>query len=228
MIRINLLPIEKRKQERTPLPRFMLIVTTAGVTVGIIFLILLVWMNILTIGRDIAARRKELDNLAKDIQRYDLAAQEQKLLSAKLGELKQVLYRKAEFWRAVNAIWEVVHEHPKIWIDDLRVIDEKAAASQMKKTDKTLKDMPEYGVLMKAHVSGSEVVEMSRFRTALKTHPVVAKVLPNLNYDTEWKVDDEPDFEEKTSMSFEIRLLAKIPEPKAPAKPVKAAAKKKA
>jgi hypothetical protein len=56
---------------------------------------------------------------------------------------------------------------------------------------------------------------------------VVAKLLPNLNLDTEWKVEDEADYEEKNSLSFVIRLLGPTPEPKVGVKPVKGGAKKK-
>ena len=41
MIKINLLPVEKRKPEKTPLPRFGLILTNVGV--GAVVAVILLW-----------------------------------------------------------------------------------------------------------------------------------------------------------------------------------------
>lgn len=207
MIKINLLPVEKRKAERTPVLRFSLIL--ANVFVASILALYLVWVNLIAIPAKLEEIQQEnvrLEQLKPFVAEHDKLVGDHGRLSAKVNELRNLLQRDVTWWRAVDALWDVIHEHPKVWIDDFRVLDERAVQGEVKRVDPDSKDAPPYGVTMRCHVAGTEVSEMTRFRTALKAHPVLQQYLWNINFNVEWKVDDEKDYQERNSISFTVVL----------------------
>ncbi len=217
MIKINLLPIEKRKAERTPLPRFILISATAGVATLVIVVLIFVLLKIKFVGDEIKTNIANRDRLKPQVDDYDKLAAQKTDIQTKINELKTVTSRDlAEgWWHTINAIWDVIQAHPKVWIDDIRIQDERSAPSEQKKHDPTA-PAPPYSLTMKCHVAGSDVEEMSRFRNGLKANPVLLKTLPTVNFDPEWKVDPETDYAEPFSISFSVALFgpAEPPKPK--------------
>ncbi|HYE99717.1 MAG TPA: hypothetical protein VEJ18_12445, partial [Planctomycetota bacterium] len=191
MIRINLLPAEKRKAERTPLPRFFLILTNVAALSIIGLYLAYVWFQIRQTEDDIRSATATLQSLQPAVAEHDRLQQEVAALQAKVREIDSVTERPIEWWQAINAVWDVIHQHPKVWIDDLRVLDDKQASSDIKRMDPATKIVPVYGIALKCHVAGSEVEEMTRFRKGLKDHPVLQRTLAVLNFDVDWKVDKE-------------------------------------
>ena len=220
MIKINLLPSEKRKAERTPLPRFFLIVINAAAFVlfaaGIIYFTLI---RIPQVERDIRSAREQRANLQKDVDKHDALQKDLEALKVKVGQIDQLTHRGIEWWQAVNAVWDVIQENPRVWIDDLKMLDAKSTASEIKKFDPTSKDAPPFGLSLRCHVAGDEVATLSQFRTSMKNHPVLQKILPGINFSVDWKRDDEKDYAERYSLSFNISLFGKVEPPAAPAKP---------
>ncbi len=219
MIRINLLPVEKRKAERTPVPRFFMIVATAGLAAGIAFYIMYVVLAIRAETERIMEKQAAFNRLLPQIEEFDRWSKRKKEAEGKYREITSVITRDMEigYWRAVNAIWDVIHNHRKVWIDDLKVMDAKAAAGEMKRHYPDSRESPPYAITMRCHVAGSEVKEMTRFREALKNDPVLAGCLPVINYNPDWKVDEEKDFAERYSISFSVALFGVTEKPAAPA-----------
>lgn len=213
MIKINLLPVEKRKAERTPVLRFSLIV--ANVLVASVLVVYLVWVNLITIPakqEEIQQENVRLEQLKPFVAEHDRLVAEHARLNAKVTELRNLLGRDVTWWRVVDALWDVIHEHPKVWIDDFRILDERSVQSEVKRVDPDSKDVPPYGVTMRCHVAGSEVAEMTRFRNALKANPVLQRDLWNINFNVEWKVDDEKDYQERSSISFTLSMWGLPPD----------------
>ena len=226
MIKINLLPSEKRKAERTPLPRFFLIVINAAALVlfgaGIAFYTVI---RIPSINRDIAAAQETRKNLQSAVETHDRLQKELQALQVKVGQIDQLTKRNVEWWQAVNALWDVIVENDKVWIDNIKMIEGKSVLGDLKKGDITVKDTPPYGVQMKCHVSGDDVEVMTRFRTALKEHPMVKKLFPGLNINVDWKKSAERDYTEGFSLNFSVTLVGPV---QAPVKPATGATSKKA
>ena len=223
MIRINLLPAEKRKAERTPLPRFFLILTNVAALAILGLYLTYVWFQIRQTEDEIAEAFRTLESLKTAVAEHDKLQQEVAALTAKVREIDSVTERPIEWWQAINAVWDVIHQHPKVWIDDLRVLDDKQASSDLKRMDAASKIVPLYGIALKCHVAGSEVDEMTRFRRGLKDHPVLQRTLALLNFDVDWKVDKEtgstsaqaaPE-QATSSISFNATLFG-VPPPKTP------------
>jgi hypothetical protein len=215
MIKINLLPQDKRKAERTPLPRFFLIMATAAAAA--VLILYNVWVNLIVIRgveQDIAAEQTKLQMLQADVAKHDQLQTELSQLQAKVTEIKGLVTREVHWWRAVNALWDVIHDNPKVWIDDLRVLDDMSVNSEIRRIDPESKEAAPYGVSLRCHVAGHEVAEMTKFRNALKTHPVLQETLWYINFNPDWKVEEEKGFEEKNSISFAISMWGSVTPPK--------------
>jgi len=225
MIKINLLPSEKRKAERTPLPRFFLIVINAAALVlfgaGIAFYTVI---RIPSINRDIASAQETRKNLQGAVETHDRLQKELQALQVKVGQIDQLTRRNVEWWQAVNALWDVIVDSEKVWIDNIKMLEGKGVMTDLKKGDSTMKDTPPYGIQMKCHVSGDEVEVMTRFRTAIKEHALLKTLLPGLNINVDWKKAPEKDFDELYSLSFSVTLAGPV---QAPVKPAAGAASKK-
>ena len=207
MIKINLLPIEKRKAERTPLPRFFLIAATAAAAAILLLYNAWILIRIKNVSDDIAVKEKRLASLQPAVAKFQALTARHTALQTKVREIQGLVSREVDYWRAVNALWDVIHDNPKVWIDDIRVLDVRATQTEMKrlKPDETV--VPPYSVSMKCHVAGEEVSEMTQFRNALKDHPVLQETLSTLNFNVDWRVEEEKTFEEKASISFAVTLF---------------------
>lgn len=226
MIKINLLPSEKRKAERTPLPRFFLIVINAAALVlfaaGIAYYALI---HIPIVRSQTADAIRERADLQKDVDKHDQLEKELQALQAKVRQIDQLTNRDLEWWQAVNALWDVVIENEKVWIDDIKMLDGRAVAAELKKSDSAYKDTPPYGIAMRCHVAGDEVETLTKFRKALRDNPTLKKLAPGLNINVDWKKDDEKSYQEGFSLSFNVTLVAPV---MAPGKPAAAPKKKPA
>lgn len=213
MIKINLLPVEKRKTERTPLPRMLLIMGTAAVAMIAILANVVVYLQIIGIENSIQERKDTLERLKPRVDEHDRLTAQVARLQAKVREIESLVKREVEYWRAVNALWDVIQESPKVWIDDLRILDSSAASGEIKRIDPESKDGSPYGVTMRCHVAGDEVVEMTAFRDKLKKHPFLMEFLSTVNFNVDWRVEPEKDFAEDSSISFQVSILGPMVPP---------------
>jgi len=233
MIKINLLPTEKRKAERTPLPRFLLIASTAAAFFILLFYNLFVLKMISDTQDDIAREKKTLNDLQPFVAEHDKLVAEETALKNKVKEIESLINRDVEYWRTVNALWDVIHNNPRVWIDDIRVLDTRTAPGDLRRVDPDSKEAVAYGITMRCHVAGEEVSEMTKFRKALKENAILQETLTLINFNVSWVVNDERDkaAEESRLIDFEVSMFGlatkpKRPEaapPKAGATPIKAA-----
>jgi hypothetical protein len=216
MIRINLLPAEKRKTERTPLPRLTLIMITAAAATGIVIWVLWILLEIKNTTFEIEKANAELASYKLKLPEFQTLTDKVTKLQAKIQEIDSLTTRDMDdgWWRAINALWDVINAHPRIWIDELKVLNEHSIQTEFKRSDPDSKIVPPYGVTLKCHVAGEDVAEMTKFRNSLKTHAIVQETLYNLNINIDWKVDDEKDSDIKNSISFSVTLAGPMTKPK--------------
>src|SRR6266513_1285297 len=102
MIKINLLPTEKRKAERTPLPRFLLIASTAAA----FFILLFYNLWVLKMISDVVDETKNQNRILADMQpkvlEYEKLLADETLLKTKVKEIEGLIKRDVEYWRMVN------------------------------------------------------------------------------------------------------------------------------
>ena len=216
MIKINLLPTEKRKAERTPLPRFLLIASTAAAFFILLFYNLFVLKMISDTQDDIARENKVLNDLQPAVAEHDKLVADETALKNKVKEIQSLINREVEFWRTINALWDVIHNNPRVWIDDIRVLDSRTAPGDLRRVEPDNKEPVAYGVSMRCHVAGEEVTEMTKFRKALKENPIPQETLTLINFNVTWTVQDEKDkaAEETKIIDFEISMFGLANKPK--------------
>jgi len=216
MIRINLLPAEKRKAERTPLPRLTLIMLTAAAATGIVIWVLWILLEIKKTDDEITQATAQLKTYQQKLPEFQALTDKVTKLQAKIQEIDSLTTRDMDdgWWRAINALWDVINAHPRVWIDELRVLNEHSIQTEFKRSDPDSKIVPPYGVTLKCHVAGEDVAEMTKFRNALKAHAIVQETLYNVNINIDWKIDDEKDFDIKNSISFSVTLAGPMTKPK--------------
>jgi len=223
MIKINLLPTEKRKAERTPLPRFLLIASTAAAFFILLFYNLWILKLISDEKNEIARQQQLLQNLQPFVQEHDRLRAEEEGLKNKVREIESLINRDVEFWRTVNALWEVIHENRRVWVDNFQILDARSAPGELKRGDPESKEAVAYGVTMRCHVAGDEVSEMTKFRNALKENLILQETLTLINFDVDWRVTEEKGKDvtaENHSIDFAISMFGLATPPKREAPPV--------
>ncbi len=205
MIRINLLPIEKRRAERTPLPRFMLILACTGM--GMILVMYILFLAVIKIPgkredkRSLEAQLQQLSRASRDHQKLMVRITQ---LTSRLNQAKQVTERPLEFWRAMDAIWEVTDANRRIWLDSVQFLNAREAGQRLKRLEPQTKDVLPYAIEIKAHSAGHDPRDITRFRLGLLAHRDLKKKFDEVFYAPGWKVEEEDEeaFEEREYMTF--------------------------
>ncbi len=208
MIKINLLPVEKRKAERTPLPRLGLILTNV-VVLGLV-LVVVVWLFISAKHREdqIASLDNDIEKLKPDEARFEKLKAESGNLEAQVTNLRLVTGRRPfPWWQVFDSVWDVVQQNPKVWLDSIEVLEGKTVDQKLKSADPKYKGGASYGVLLKCHSGGLDVKNFTDFRMALKGHKTLSALFPQINFQTEWKVSDQKEFLEQFSLDYEVILV---------------------
>jgi len=112
MIKINLLPTENAKAERTPLPRFPPDRVDGR---RVLHSALLQHLHPHPDSRtkdDIATEQATLRGLEPFVQEHDKLLARQTELQNKVREIEGLISRDVEDWRTVNALWDVIHQNP--------------------------------------------------------------------------------------------------------------------
>lgn len=215
MIRINLLPVEKRHPEKTPLPRFLLVIAGAALTAVLLFFVIAALLKIFDINAQIGDLNKQVSSLAKDEETFDKLSTEKSQHQAAINDIRQAIDRPFDMWHVIDILWSILHAHPRIWLEEIRWLDAKAAESALKRMDPEAKAFPNYGVQLKCRAAGLDSHVITAFRMGLKEHPALSQKLPRINDNPEWKIDPEKDYDDEYSMAFEVTLWG--PTPAAPA-----------
>ena len=88
------------------------------------------------------------------------------------------------------AVKQILLSRPKIWLVDVKPLEEKALKKLARKYQLPSSRPPQFGVWFSVAVCGSEVSEITKFREALKTHASLKGTLQT--FDVEWDVGRRP------------------------------------
>lgn len=215
MIRVNLLPGEKRKAERTPLPQFALIVTNVVAVLGFLIWGAFLFLWISAVKEEITALNAKIVDLQPKVDEFTKLDTQHKALKAKIDELKGVLTRtpKKGYWHTIDSLWMVIHQNRRVWVDNITLMREQSIRAAITKSALDIPPPPPpYGIQMRCHVAGREVSEMTKFRNALKEDPILQQTLYFVNRDVQWSITDEKLFNDH-SLSFQVTLFAPNVEP---------------
>ena len=209
MIKINLLPLDKRKTERTPLKGAGLMIADAAVIGVILIGVIISWIQILNTGKEIDEKEKTLASLQEDVKKHDRLTAEVAQLQRDADDLARVTGMRPFEWSEVfDKIWDCVEKQKRVWLDSIEFAEGKQMESKVKALDqKTSITNVKYGVVLKCHVGGLDVKSLTAFRRELKEDPTLSRLFPHMNFDIQYSVMDQKDFVEKYSLDFEVLLL---------------------
>ena len=210
MIKINLLPLDKRKTERTPLKGAGLMIADAAIFVGVAILVVISLIQISNTNAEIAQHEKTLKELDPAVKEHDRLALLTKKREGELKDLEAVTgTRPFEWSQVIDLIWDSVAKHKRVWLDSIELTDGKTMESRLKGVDPTtpLAGMIKHGIVLKCHVSGLDVRAMTAFRKELRENADLARFFPIMNFDVQYGKNDERDAVEKFSLEFEISLV---------------------
>jgi len=208
MLKINLLPLERRKLERTPFPRLFLIMIEASIlTLLAVYVGFNYFVNIPEKNDRIQKLENDLKGLSSGISAYDSKIAQKTEIEQKLKEIQQVVFRDFEWFQINNAIKDVVLNNPKIWLETVKVLDARSSQSELRKILPDTKVIAKMGIQLKCRLAGNDLSAITRFRMQLKNHPVLLKFFDQVDPMIDFKISEEKDYEEGFSISFTVGLF---------------------
>ena len=209
MIKINLLPLDKRKTERTPLKGAGLMIADALVFGVVAILVIISMIQIGHVNTRIEQQKKTLASLQDDVKRHDQLMAESIQLGRDFADLEKVTAARPFLWsEVIDGVWEAVNKHKRVWLDSIEVSDGKQMDSKFKQLDgKTPFQGAKYGLVLKSHVGGIDLKGMTSFRGELKENDILSRYFPIVNFDTQWQVAEQKEFADKFSVDFEVLML---------------------
>lgn len=160
MLQINLLPLEKRRKERTPLPRFLVIISAA-----VIVILLLLWnIKIIVSTKQEEGQLAECDKKLNSMQEKlaglsKLQDEEKQLLSWKQTAETVSALRVFKWWYVIDDLLYVFEGFPTIWIGTFGGKDSSAGGGT--------KSAVEASLSFDCHGLGNDPKLMTDFRNKL-------------------------------------------------------------
>jgi len=219
MIKINLLPLEKRKAERTPLPRFGLILANVAAAAAIVCIVIIELIRIAVNNSSINELETKSASLEKDAKAYDAEFDLNTKLRAKAGEVKSISGSPVEWWKVIDALWDVIHDNPKVWLDDIVMLDATTAKSAATAYDPASTATPPFGMTFACHSAGLDVSVLTKFRNDLRLKDLLRRTFQEINFNPEWTTAEHDEFSEKFSLNFKVQMIGATPGTVAPPAP---------
>src|SRR5262245_53403395 len=210
MIKINLLPLDKRKTERTPLKGAGLMVADAAAFAVVAILVVITLIQISNTNAEIREHNETLKRLDKDVKEHDRLLALSKLRQGELKDLQSVTgTRPFEWSEAFDAIWDAVAKQKRVWLESIEVGDGKAMESKLKAVDPntSVAGTVKYGIILRCHVAGLDVRGLTSFRKEMKENTRIARYFPIMNFDIQYGRTDEKESVERYSLEFEVILI---------------------
>jgi cell division protein FtsB len=207
MLKINLIPFERRRKERTPLPRFFGIIVAVVICLGVLGWDVKTMMDTKKVKEDIAGKQAELAKVEAILNQ--IPALEQKINALKTWKESAEKITKSrvfKWWHAVDTLFDVLHEdeNQTIWISSFECSDKSIGGSKVKKAIEAMIKMNCQAV---SHDEiKSPITVMTDFRRRLKTNPELIDIFNSgINQELSFKLN-ATDAKEEWIVDFLIEL----------------------
>jgi hypothetical protein len=121
MLQINLIPLERRRKDRTPLPRFLIIIGSIIMVLGLLFWDLTTWVNTNNEKGKLAVLKQEVEKKKSSLVDLSKLQDEKKQLEGwkQAADAVKAL-RVFKWWEVVDDLWYIFGEFPDIWISSFK------------------------------------------------------------------------------------------------------------
>jgi len=203
MIRINLLPIEKRRKERTPLPRFIAMNAAIVACLLLAFLVFQLYKKQGQLQTDLADAKNMLNLLQEEVKPYDELLKEESSITAWISEADKIKNsRPFMWWEKVDELWDVVVNARDVWITSLQAQDTAQGGYKGKNRAAVTAS-----ISMNCLSAGSSPDKMTAFRKSLKSHMGLKETFNfGLNEPPQFLITSVPNTKEEFAVKFYIDL----------------------
>jgi Tfp pilus assembly protein PilN len=179
VIRINLLPPEKRRPERTPLPRFLMILVAAATTAGVVMLILILLFRMWQLDGEIKTQNDLKQALAPIEKEYDAAEKEINEVKGR-EDLVKALEDRGVYWsEVINHLWTILDADKSVFITGITILDGQKAKSLIKGT--STQATYQFGLQIGVKMLSDDTNQATDLRRTLNTDPYLAQYLPMID-----------------------------------------------
>lgn len=226
MLKVNLLPPEKRKLKRTPYYALVPLVVSVALLTGSLAASAYFWLENQRLETEIANAEQEVMRLTPKKEEFERLSQQIAQESGRIRSIEQMTQRKVLWGEVMAAVVEVTSKNPRVWLDEVVYLDKGRAEAMERKYNPQSSSKPPYGISMRCNIAPDLVEDpkspggkpkavtnvdyMIKFRRDLKEHPKLRQIFPEFHPKIpEW--DDKPDdvAKESVKMAFEVVLIAR-------------------
>lgn len=205
MLQINLIPVERRRKERTPLPRFIVIIAMVIVCLGILIWDVKTLLDTKSLRHDLDEKKKELTSLQESVKNIPELLAKQLLLVAWEVEADIITNsRPFKWWHAVDIIWDIFAEFPTVWITSFQTSDKGPSGRGREPMEAMMR--------FDCRSLGASTTTMTDFRRRLKNTPDLLNIFDaGINKDLFFNLvqNTESNAKEEWIVSFLIELYRK-------------------
>lgn len=223
MLRINLLPPEKRKLKKTPLYAFVPLVIGVAIVMAVVAGSAFLYFETQAVQQQRAQQEAHLARLMPVVQEHDSLQKQLQDLNERIKKVLDVTQRDIEWSRTLKNVLEVFGKNPKVWVDEITFLDTQRVQSLIRRVSPTARDIPPFGLRLRCNVApdmvqaGNNKFEprhnpeyITKFRMDLKLHPELNEAFQDLfPPNPEWKEMKDDAAVERVFLQFEVFLFAK-------------------
>lgn len=222
MLRINLLPPERRRLRRTPL--YALLPLTLGVMLvaGSTAMAAWFWVMMTTLQEDIQATEATIKRKEYVRNEHQQLTNALAKIRADMGSITQILNTQRPNWSEImGALVEVSSKNTHVWFDKIEILNATSASAALRRFSPQAKQQPQFGVQLECNVAPEKLTEegkisyvgnpelIMKFREDLKAHPIIRKNFKEFwPVHPDWQLTPEHGTDEGFKLKFSVFLIA--------------------
>lgn len=226
MIRINLLPVEKRRPERAPLPRYLVLAVTGAILGGGGVASALLLIAYLAVSHDVESLTVRKAALEEPVRRFEQLSQKLASLQTEIRAVDTAAPQpqKFEWWRAMNEIWHVTDPlQPRgLYFTKIEGVSGPQDTLQLIRTSGQQREGPDRGITLTCSSYHRDERLGTDFREMLMSREAFVKMMPALNPFHGFRegrvtpLDDLPEGVEEPEWKMDFTIIVTTPVTAAP------------
>jgi len=201
MLQINLIPVERRRKEKTPLPRLVAILGSVAICITLLMLDIKIVLDTNNQKAILNDKNTEYSNLQETLKTFPLLQERSKTLiewKSAADEIKNS--RPFKWWQAVDILLDMLNDFPTIWISSFQTTDK----GQIRDSKTPVEAM----IKMDCYSLGGGTELMTKFRRRLKNTPELTQTIFNggINEELSFELMPLTDAKEEWAIKFLIEL----------------------
>ncbi len=201
MLKINLLPFERRHKDKTPILRLLSIYAAVVLSLVVLFWDVATYLKIGRGRQELDNKKKELIILKEATSGFDTVQKEVDNLKKRTETIETIqASRSFLWWETVDQLLDVVCDNPKMWLVSLE--GGELSGKSRSKPGQQIEAELKFDCLS----AGLDIDLMTNFRTILKNHPGLKAGFPVINEIPEFQAKVMTEYKEGWALEFEIEL----------------------